>query len=480
MSGDIRFGTDGWRAVIAEDFTVANVAQVAQATADWLQGQGRGGDGVVVGYDTRFQSRRFAEEAASVLAANGLRVLLCSAPAPTPAVSWAIRRHGLGGGVMITASHNPPEYNGFKLKAHYAGAALPEMTDEVERLLVENRERGREPRRLDRQDLPRRVEAFDPGPDYLAQLEAYVDLRAVGRAGLRVVVDFMHGAGRGYLDQVLERAGVEVVPVRAEPRPDFGGTAPEPVARNLRPARSAVILHQAAAGLCLDGDADRVAAVDEEGQVLDAHRVFSLLLQHLHEDRGLDGTVVKTFAGSRMVQRLAAAYGLPYVETPVGFKYVCERALRETVLIGGEESGGIGVRDHMPERDGILCNLLLLEMTVQRGRSLSRLVEDLMDRVGRHYFDRTDLKLNPARKDALMRELREAPPERFAGFAVTHVDPLDGVKLILGDDGWILFRASGTEPVVRIYVEADEPAKVRRLMAEGTARAQGLAAASPE
>ncbi|MFO7245927.1 MAG: phosphoglucomutase/phosphomannomutase family protein [Thermaerobacter sp.] len=475
MSADIRFGTDGWRAVIGEDFTVANVARVAQATADWLVQEGRAGDGVVVGYDTRFQSRRFAEEAASVLAANGLRVLLCSAPAPTPAVTWAIRQHGLGGGVMITASHNPPEYNGFKLKAHYAGAALPEMTAQVERLVAHNRDAGREPRRLDPHDLPRRVEPFDPVPGYLAQLERYVDLEAVGRAGLRVVVDFMHGAGRGCLDRVLEQAGVEVVPVRAEQRPDFGGTPPEPIPRNLRPARAAVVLHGAAAGLCLDGDADRVAAVDEEGGVVDAHRVFALLLQHLHEDRGLDGTVVKTFAGSRMIQRLALAYGLPYVETPVGFKHVCRRALQETVLIGGEESGGIGVRDHMPERDGILCNLLLLEMMVQRGRSLAGLVEDLMDRVGRHHFDRADLRLDPGRVDALMQRLREAPPDAFAGFPVTHVDPLDGVKLILGDHGWILFRASGTEPVVRIYAEADEPAKVRRLMAEGVACARGTA-----
>ncbi|HEX6989793.1 MAG TPA: phosphoglucomutase/phosphomannomutase family protein [Bacillota bacterium] len=476
----IRFGTDGWRAVIGEDYTTTNVARVAQATADWLHRQGRDGQGLIVGYDTRFQSRRFAEEAAAVLAANGIRVLLCSRPAPTPAVSWAIRRHGLAGGVMITASHNPPEYNGFKLKAHYAGPALPEMTAELERILEEQQARGLEPRRLDVADLPRRVDAFDPGPDYLQQLGSYVDLNAIGRAGLRVVVDFMHGAGRGFLDHILEVAGVEVVPVRGEPRPDFGGAPPEPIARNLRPARAAVIMHRAAAGLCLDGDADRVAAVDEDGRVVDAHRVFALLLQHLHEDRGLDGMVVKTFAGSRMIPRLARAYGLPYEETPVGFRHVCEHALRETVLIGGEESGGIGVRDHIPERDGILCNLLLLEMMVQRGCGPGQLVERLMEQVGRHHFAREDLRLAARQKEDLMRTLREAPPDRFAGFAVTHIDSLDGVKLILGDHGWILFRPSGTEPVVRIYAEADDPAKLRRLMAAGTARARGSTDAAPE
>lgn len=482
MGGEIRFGTDGWRAVIADGFTVANVRQVAQAVADWLHGQGRGGQGVIVGYDTRFLSRRFAEETASVLAANEIRVLLTRDVAPTPAVTWMIRQHGLGAGVMITASHNPPEYNGFKLKAHYAGSALPEMTAAVERHLRRNLEQGRRPHRLDLAEARRkdRVVDIDPRPAYLDQLRRYVDLHAVGRAGLRVVVDTMHGAGRGYLADLLREAGVQVIEVRADARPDFGGTPPEPIPRNLRPARAAVIREAADAGLCVDGDADRVAAVDEEGRVVDAHRVFALLLQHLHEDRGLDGTVVKTFAGSRMIERLAREYGLPYVETPIGFKYVCELALRETVLVGGEESGGIGVRDHMPERDGMICNLLLLEMMAQRGRPMSRLIEDVMARVGWHHFAREDLHLPPERKEALMEELRTAAPERIAGLPVTGVDTLDGVKLILGDDGWILFRPSGTEPVVRIYAEADEAAKVRRILSEGVTRARGFPAGVPE
>lgn len=475
LTGHIRFGTDGWRSVIADGFTFANVARVAQAIADWLAGEGyQRSNGIIVGYDTRFLSPQFAAVAAGVLAANGWKTLVVDRPSPTPAVSWAIRRHGLAGGIMITASHNPPEYNGLKLKASFGGPALPVMTAAVEALLMENQRQGRVPRHLDPGEARRRGlwVNFDPMPDYLRQLEQYVDLAGIGRAGFKVVLDSMHGAGYGYLSRILVPAGVDVIEIRKEPRPDFAGIPPEPIARNLRPARAAVIAEAADAAICVDGDADRIAAVDTDGQVVDAHRVFALLLRHLYETRGKAGSVVKTFAGSRMIQLLAQLYGLPYYETPVGFKHVVELALREPVLIGGEESGGIGVGDHMPERDGMLCGLLLLEMMAARNQPLRDLVADLLQFVGPHYFDRVDLALSPQAQAGLMQRLAADPPQAIAGMPVEDVDQTDGVKLLLGSHGWILFRASGTEPVVRIYAEADHPQKVADLVAAGTSLAR--------
>ncbi|HEY8450487.1 MAG TPA: phosphoglucomutase/phosphomannomutase family protein, partial [Bacillota bacterium] len=328
MADAIRFGTDGWRAIIAEAFTFANVARVAQAVADWWRVDAGARGRVIVGYDTRFLSPRFAEEAAAVLAGNGFEVLLVDRPTPTPAVSWAIREHGLDGGLMITASHNPPEYHGIKVKAAFGGSALPEMTEAVERHYRRLVAQGGEPRRLDPAAARRsgRIVPFDARPGYFAQLRRYVDLERLRGLGAPIVVDTMHGAGYGYLSALLREQGLEVIEVRAEPRPDFGGGAPEPIARNLRPARAAVIVHGAAAGLCVDGDADRVAAIDEEGAVIDAQRVFALLLSHLYRARGQRGSVVKTFAGSRMIDRLAERFGLPFRETPVGFKHVCRWA----------------------------------------------------------------------------------------------------------------------------------------------------------
>lgn len=470
MTGNIRFGTDGWRAVIADGFTYENVAAVTQAVSDWLRSQGHGSTaGVIVGYDTRFLSPQFAQVAASVLAGNGWRVLLTDRPSPTPAVSWAIHQLGLAGGIMITASHNPPEYNGYKLKAAYGGPALPEMTHAVEAILAENLAAGHAFRQLDLAEARRQgyLEPFDPMPGYLEQLRRYVDLKAISQSGFRVVVDTMHGAGYGYLSTLLQEAGLDVILVREEPRPDFNGTPPEPIARNLRPARSAVIAAAADVALCLDGDADRVGAVDADGVVVDAHRIFALLLRHLYEDRGARGSVVKTFAGSRMIERLSRVYGLSYYETPVGFKYVVEYALKERVLIGGEESGGIGVCDHIPERDGILCNLLLLEMMATRQQTMGQLVADLLSFIGPHYFQRADLTLEPPVQQNLMLRLKSDPPTAMAGIPVTGVDNTDGIKLLLGDHGWILFRASGTEPVIRIYAEADDPVKASQLVEAG-------------
>ncbi len=475
----IRFGTDGWRAVIADEFTFENVRRVAQAYADCLNRRDGAGRPAVVGYDTRFLSDRFAAEAARVLAANGVRVLLASHPAPTPAVSWAVRVHGAAGGVMVTASHNPPEYNGIKIKADYAGSALPALTRAVEEQLAANEAAGRHPRLIDFHAAVAGggIRLFDPRPSYLAQVRSLVDWERIGawaRArGRRVVVDAMYGAGQGYLSELLAGSGVAVHEIRAEPNPGFGGIHPEPIPRNLQPLMAAVRAEGADLGLALDGDGDRSGAVDGEGRFVDPQQVFALLLRHLVERRGWTGSVVKTFAVTDMVDKLAARYGLRLHVRPVGFKYVCELALQEDVLIGGEESGGIGVKNHIPERDGILVDLLLLEIVATEGKPLHAVVADLLADVGPHHYRRLDLRLTAERKEALLDRLRRETPAAFAGLPVTGVDTLDGFKFRLGERGWILFRASGTEPVVRVYAELDDPALLGRVLQDGERLARG-------
>ncbi|MBX6378319.1 MAG: phosphoglucomutase/phosphomannomutase family protein [Clostridia bacterium] len=474
----IRFGTDGWRGVIADDFTFENVRHVAQAYADYVLGLGRERDGVVVGYDARFLSGRFAREAAAVLAANGVRVWLTDRVTPTPAVSWAVHERGAAGGLMITASHNPPEWNGVKIKADYGGSALPRITAAVEERLLANLRTGRAPRRADPDAVVEGggVELFDPRPSYLRQVAGLVDLERIGRAGFRVVADAMYGAGAGYLKALLEPVGIRVVEIRGDFNPAFPGINPEPIPRNLGLLFDAVRHEKADVGLVTDGDGDRVGAVDEKGEFVDPHRIFALLLRHLVEVRGWRGSVVQTFAVTEMVGKLARRYGLPVHRTPVGFKYVCELALSEDVLIGGEESGGIGIKNHIPERDGLLCSLLLLEVMATRGQTLHEAVADLLAQVGPHFYERIDLHLPPGRRDALMETLRASPPGAFAGLPVTRVDPLDGYKFYLGEHGWILFRASGTEPIVRVYAELDDRERLRAVLAAGRAVAEGTPA----
>lgn len=476
--GSIRFGTDGWRAVISEDFTFENVRHVTQAYADYLKQAGTAEKGVVIGYDARFLSDRYAREAARVMAANHIRAYLTREITPTPAMAWAIREKGAAGGIMVTASHNPYEWNGIKIKDHYAGAALPELTRAIEARLEANIAAGKEPRTIDYDAAVSGggIELIDAKPSYLRQLRSLVDAEVIRGAGLKVVVDAMYGAGSGYLAPLLEEMGVEVIPIRHERNPLFPGISPEPIKRNLGALMEAVREHRADMGLVMDGDADRVGAVDAHGHLVDSQRIFSLLLQHLHEDRGWQGAVVKTFAVTQMVDDLAEKYGLKFYKKPVGFKYVCEIALEEPLLIGGEESGGLGVAHHIPERDGILCSLLLAEMAAMRGKLLHELVDDLMGELGYHCYNRLDLHLKEGRKEVLLDELRESPPKEIGGLPVEHVDDLDGYKFFLGPAGrrgWILFRASGTEPIVRVYAELDDEETLQRVLEAGRRIAEG-------
>jgi phosphomannomutase len=460
---EIKFGTDGWRHIISDGFTFDNVRWVAQAVAQEFLARGREGQLLVIGYDTRFLSHRYAELVAEVLAGNGFQVLLSREAAPTPAISWAIREKGAVGGVMITASHNPPEYNGFKLKGPYGGSALPELTEAVEKQLPWAREIRSLP--LSRALADGRVKLFDPKPGYFGQIRRLVDLGVFARKDFTVVVDPMHGAARGYLKEFLGATPLKVVEIRSEYNPGFGGVNPEPIEKNLEVLRRAVREGGAALGLATDGDADRVGAVDEQGYFVDSHRIFALLLRHLARVRGWDGAIVKTFSTTQMIDRLSQQLGKKLFITPIGFKHICRLMLEEDILIGGEESGGIGIKYHLPERDGILSGLLLLEIMALAGEPLSRLVSGLLEEVGPHYYRRLDVEISDP--SGIMKRLAENPPQLINGLKVERQDGLDGQKFFLEDGSWILFRASGTEPLVRVYAEAGSPAAVEKLLQSG-------------
>ncbi|HLL16584.1 MAG TPA: phosphoglucomutase/phosphomannomutase family protein [Pyrinomonadaceae bacterium] len=472
----ILFGTDGWRAVIAHEFTFANLERVAQAYADYLNqthqtAQAKRADEAtdaphaVVGYDRRFLSDKFAARAAEVLAGNGIRVRMFDQDVPTPLVSWAVRERGAAGGVVITASHNPAEFNGFKIKAPWGGSATRETTAAVEALVD-----AQPPRRTDL------TEAMRGGLDgavesYRAQIKSYVDLEMLKGKRARVVVDPMHGSGGRWVESFLKGGALDVETIRAERDTQFGGVNPEPIERNLAPLRERVREMGALVGLATDGDADRVGAVNELGETMTMHEVVPLLLLHLARRRGMTGGVVRTFSQSVLTKRIAAAHNLKLYETPIGFKYVADLMLREDILVGAEESGGVGVKGHIPERDGILNSLLFLEAVVAAGKSPSEMVREMHREFGEFYFGRRDLHLEVARGLNLVETLSVSPPEQVAGHTVHGFSHMDGMKLIFGDESWLLFRQSGTEPVLRIYSEATSVAKVNELLDAGCAMA---------
>ena len=469
----IHFGTDGWRAVISDTFTFHNLRLVSQAIADALSAdhpRENGPHTVVVGFDTRFLSDRYAIEVARVLAANGYKVLLAQADAPTPAISYAVKHHGAVAGVMITASHNAPRYNGVKLKAAYGGSAPPEQARRVEVYLNDNEERGRGPNLMD-YDKARAaglIQRFNPLPAYFEHLRTLIDADRIAEGKLRVVVDSMYGSGRGVIKAFLQGTGVEVHEIRAEMNPGFGGVHPEPIARYLGALATAIGTGLGDVGLATDGDADRIGAMDERGNFVDPHKIMALSLRYLAEERGWRGAAVRTVSTTRMIDRLAQRYGLPVYETPVGFNHIAEYMLREQVLIGGEESGGISILGHIPEGDGVLMGLLILEMLAYYRQPLSVLVEDLLREVGPAYYQRRDLRLaHPVEKAALTRRLAEEAPERIGGEKVTQVSTRDGCKYILADGSWLLIRPSGTEPVLRVYAEGRSPEMVQALLTYG-------------
>jgi phosphomannomutase len=430
---------------------------------------------MVVGFDTRFLSDRYAVEAARVLAANGYKVYLAAADGPTPSFSYAVRHLGAIAGLVITASHNAPRYNGVKLKAAYGGSAVREQCRRVEIYLNDNEARGRGPNLMDyeraRQDGL--IERFNPTPAYYDHLRQLIDFDAIAENPQHVVVDSMFGSGRGQIKGILQGSGCEVFEVRAEMNPGFGGIHPEPIGRYLGALAGAIAAGHGQLGIATDGDADRIGAMDGRGQFVDPHRIMALALKYLVEQRGWSGKVVKTVSTTQMINRLGKKHGLEVIETPVGFNYIADWMLRDQVLIGGEESGGISFKGHIPEGDGVLMGLLLVEMVAKMAKPLDELIKDLLDEVGPSHYARLDLRLShPILKEDMVRRLTDSAPTKISGIKVDQVNALDGVKYILEDDSWLLIRPSGTEPVLRVYAEAREPEKVEALLDHGREVAQ--------
>ncbi len=474
----ISFGTDGWRAVISETFTFANLRLLAQAIADLILEENNSGQPhAVVGFDTRFLSDRYAIEVARVLAGNGIRVLLTNSDTPTPAVSFTVKHTGAAAGVMITASHNAPRYNGVKLKAAFGGSALPEQCRRVEVHLRDNEERARGPVLADYEVALQQglIERYNPAPDYFAHLRTLVDLDVICRAGVRVIHDPMYGAGRGYIKSLLGGAGCPVHEIRGEMNPGFGGIHPEPLAKYLAALAAAIQAGLGEVGLATDGDADRIGAMDGEGRFVDPHHIFALILKYLVEVRGMKGTVVRTVSTTRLIDRLCHRYNLPLKETPVGFNHIADLMMQGDVLMGGEESGGMSIKGHVPEGDGILMGLLLLEVIARSGKTLAALVDDLHADLGPVYYARADLRLRrPVAKKDMVARLRDGAPTHIAGVPVQEVSDLDGVKYLMADESWLLIRPSGTEPLLRVYAEAGDEVTMRHLLRYGEQVAEGV------
>lgn len=465
---EIRFGTDGWRGVIDEDFNEANVRLVARAVAEYLHSATPEGHGVLVGYDNRLKSEVFARVAAEELARCGLPTVLSDRSLSSPALSFAVHHRKAQGGVMITASHNPPQFNGFKFKANYGGSALPEITEQIEahlqRILAGEQTRSAAPAQLCTENLT---------TEYLQHLKTLVNMPAILDAGWKVVADAMHGSGAGYLPTLLQDGRTQVIAIRENRDTQFGGVNPEPIAPNLELLMQTVVREGADIGIALDGDADRVGAVDEQGNFVDSHRIFAITLYHLVQRRGWRGRVVKTISTTNMIDALCQHFGLPLTVTPIGFKYICENMLQGDVLIGGEESGGIGIQHHIPERDGVLMGLMLLEAMTMSGKKLSALVQEVFDLVGEHHYNRIDLHLEREEMPAARERIALTEAREIAGLPVRAIDRMDGTKFLFENGAWLLLRASGTEPVVRVYAEAPSPALVQTLLAAGEALVRG-------
>jgi alpha-D-glucose phosphate-specific phosphoglucomutase len=449
----IAFGTDGWRAVIADEFTVENVRSVAQAIALYTIEKGLKEQGIIVGHDTRFLSRMFAEEVVCVLTANGIRAYLVNEATPTPVVAFGVKHFAASGAVMITASHNPPEYNGMKYIPEYAGPATPEITEQLERL-IEKVQEQKLVRTIKREEAlaSRLMQYIYLRPHYEAHIRRFIHFEWLRKSDLRVVVDPMHGAGIGYLSALLREAGVKTAAIREEEDPLFGGGLPEPSEKQLQPLCEEVVKQQANLGLANDGDADRFGVVDETGRTLTANQVLVLLARHLIKNRGLTGRLVRTVATTHLLDRIAGKHGLAILETPVGFKHIGAEMRKKDVLLGGEESGGASVLGHIPGKDGILINMLLAEMTAWEGKGIAAILQDAYQEYGEMYTARLDIRFRETER--WLAALLNAPPKKIGSYPVLSVERTDGVKLYLDGGHWLLIRPSGTEPLLRIYCEA--------------------------
>jgi phosphomannomutase len=456
----IKFGTDGWRGVIAEDFTFANARTVAQAIARYVVRCEDARKGIIIGYDHRFASERIAAAAAEVVSASGTPVFITDRPCPTPAVSLLVRQRGAAGGLMITASHNPYQWNGVKYKASYGSSALPSIVAQIEEDLDVVQQNSVPP-------LPPRknlIQPLEPHAPYLDTLEKLVDWQRLRKAKFRFVSDVMHGSASGLLVGLFQRNGIACDEIRGARDPRFGGVHPEPIEPHIEALRQAVLAGKFDAGLCADGDGDRIGAIDRDGTFVNPHQIFALLLWHLAGTRNLPGDIAKTFSVTKLIDKLAAKFGRTLHETPIGFKYICELMLERNILIGGEESGGIGTNLYIPERDATVSALFLAELMAWHGKSLGELLAVLHSEFGEYHYGRVDLDLKPGQKEKAIAHFSAAKLTRILDLPIVRRENMDGIKVYLGEAGWVMVRASGTENLLRVYCETSKPETTPRVL----------------
>ena len=478
----IKFGTDGWRGVIADDFTFANVRTAAEAIAAYVHANEDPSKGLCIAYDTRFGSKAFARTCAEVVAATGIPVLLANGITPTPALSFGVRERGAAGGIVITSSHNPPQWNGVKYKAWYGGSGKPSIMAAIESYLGRPVARPAQPAPAET-----RIEEVDFLPSYLKAIEGFADLELIAKSGMKFGIDSMYGAGGTILSSIFTRLGVAHVQIRGNVDPLFPGINPEPIEPHIRALAEAVVANGCHAGLCTDGDADRIGATDEHGNFVDPHKIYSVLLSWVLRRKGWPGAVTRAFNTTKMLDRICAKHGRELIEHGIGFKFVCDYMLEREIVMGGEESGGIGFQRHLPERDGLLNALLLANVMAEEGKTLGQLVADLQAEYGEHQYGRIDLHIPDDVKNAAIARAKalKAGDPVFAGMPVLRQDTMDGVKFYLDNpeakrkpnaaETWLLLRASGTEPLLRIYTESCSKEAVARLLesAENFALATG-------
>jgi alpha-D-glucose phosphate-specific phosphoglucomutase len=466
----LKFGTDGWRAVIAQDFTFDNVRTVAHAISRYVVRAEKPGAPIFIGYDTRFGSNRFARAAAEAVAATGTPVWLADAAAPTPALSLLVKLRGAAGGIQISASHNPFQWNGIKYKASYGSSAGPAIVAQIEHELAKVLRDGI-PQLPPRADL---IQPLDIRAPYLETLDALVDWPRIRASKFKFLVDPMHGAGSGLLSTLFRRHEIGCHEIRASHDPLFGGVNPEPIEPHIEAARRALLAGKFDAAFVLDGDADRIGALDRDGSFINPHQIFAILLWHLAGTRNLTGEVVKTFSTTKLIDKIAAKFDRKVWETPIGFKYVCDRMLESDILLGGEESGGLGTKLYLPERDASVTALLLAEVMAWHGKTLGQLVSQLHKEFGEHHYNRIDLAVREDQKEKALRYFSDPALTKFLDWPITARENLDGVKIFLGNIGWALVRTSGTEHMLRLYSETTRLATTARVLNEISALVKSL------
>ena len=463
----IKFGTSGWRAIVADEFTFRNVRIVCQGIAQYLRQEKIGQRGVIIGYDTRFMGERFAQVAAEVLSAHGIPSLLCDRDTPTPTISYHILHRKLAGGINISASHNPPSYNGIKFTPAWGGPALPETTKAIEQRIIPLLH-GEHIKWLpwDRAKADGMVRFVDAIPEYLASLQTHIDCESIRQGNLRVIVDPLYGTTRDYLDEFLRQAGCKLAMLHHWRDPYFGGLRPEPTLETLRELQDAVRREHAHLGLATDGDGDRFGVVDADGTFIEPNLILALLLDYLIQTRKWTGWMARSVATTHLIDAVANLHGLSVHETPVGFKYIGELLAKGEVVMGGEESAGLSIQGHVPEKDGILACALVAEMVAHTGKSLRELLTDLFSRVGTLFTAREDITIDEGVRRTLDKII-DSPPPSFADADVTKINRLDGCKLLLSDGSWFLLRPSGTEPIVRCYSEANTEERLQQIVQAG-------------